>query len=440
MTTVSTEPAASGLPKCLESATGAEQQLDRISTRTTGQAQKEATATVEAIIERVRFEGDRALVALTEQFDGFRPEPLRVPAIELKQAWDNSPANLRDALDLAHRRIQDFHQRQKPRDLDVQGIHGERLGRRWRPVQAAGLYIPGGRASYPSTVLMNAVPARAAGVKKLVMVTPAGRNGQVNRTVLAAAHLAGVQEVYRIGGAQAVAALALGTETIPRVDVISGPGNLYVTLAKKLVYGQVGIDSLAGPSEILVIADGSANVAQVASDLLAQAEHDPLAAAILLTTSQSLANALPAELQAQLNKHPREAICRQSLGQWGLVVVCDNLETCARLSDRFAPEHLELLVERPRMLADRIQQAGAIFIGPWSPEAVGDYLAGPNHTLPTCGSARYSGALSVETFMRHTSMIEFSREALEATGGAVVELADSEGLHSHANSVKVRLD
>ena len=440
MTTLSTEPAASGLPRCLESAAGAEQQLDRISTRTTGQAQREATATVEAIIERVRHEGDRALIALTEQFDGFRPEPLRVPAVELQQAWESSPANLRDALELAHRRIQDFHQRQKPQDLDVQGVHGERLGRRWRPVQAAGLYVPGGRASYPSTVLMNAVPARAAGVEKVVMVTPAGRNGRVNRTVLAAAHLAGVQEVYRIGGAQAVAALALGTETIPRVDVISGPGNLYVTLAKKLVYGQVGIDSLAGPSEVLVIADGSASVAQVASDLLAQAEHDPLAAAILLTTSQSLADALPVELEAQLSRHPREAICRQSLGEWGLVVVCDNLETCARLSDRFAPEHLELLVERPRMLADRIQQAGAIFIGPWSPEAVGDYLAGPNHTLPTCGSARYSGALSVETFMRHTSMIEFSREALEATGGAVVELADSEGLHSHANSVKVRLD
>ena len=440
MTTLSTEPAASGLPRCLESAAGAEQQLDRISTRTTGQAQREATATVEAIIERVRHEGDHALMELTEQFDGFRPEPLRVPAVELQQAWESSPANLRDALELAHRRIQDFHQRQKPQDLDVQGVHGERLGRRWRPVQAAGLYVPGGRASYPSTVLMNAVPARAAGVEQVVMVTPAGRNGRVNRTVLAAAHLAGVQEVYRIGGAQAVAALALGTETIPRVDVISGPGNLYVTLAKKLVYGQVGIDSLAGPSEVLVIADGSASVAQVASDLLAQAEHDPLAAAILLTTSQSLADSLPAELEAQLSRHPRESICRQSLGQWGLVVVCDNLETCARLSDRFAPEHLELLVERPRMLADRIQQAGAIFIGPWSPEAVGDYLAGPNHTLPTCGSARYSGALSVETFMRHTSMIEFSREALEATGGAVVELADSEGLHSHANSVKVRLD
>ena len=439
MTTLSKEPATSGLPRCLDSAAGAEQQLDRISTRTTGQAQREATATVEAIIERVRTEGDRAVMALTEQFDRFIPDPLHVPAAEMQQAWENSPANLRDALELAHRRIQDFHQRQKPQDLDVQGVHGERLGRRWRPVQAAGLYVPGGRASYPSTVLMNAVPARVAGVDRLVMVTPAGPNGQVNRTVLAAAHLAGVQEVYRIGGAQAVAALALGTETIPRVDVISGPGNLYVTLAKKLVYGQVGIDSLAGPSEVLVIADASASVAQVASDLLAQAEHDPLAAAILLTTCRSLAEALPAELDSQLRDHPRAAICRQSLGQWGLVVVCDNLETCARLSDRFAPEHLELLVERPRMLADRIQQAGAIFIGPWSPEAVGDYLAGPNHTLPTCGSARYSGALSVETFMRHTSMIEFNREALEATGGAVVELADSEGLHSHANSVKVRL-
>lgn len=286
---------------------------------------------------------------------------------------------------------------------------------------------------------MNAVPARAAGVERLVMVTPAGTDGKVNRTVLAAAHLAGIREVYRIGGAQAIAALAFGTETIPKVDVISGPGNLYVTLAKKFVYGQVGIDSLAGPSEVLVIADASAEVKQVASDLLAQAEHDPFAAAILLTTSPSLTEALPAELEQQLQGHPREAICRDSLQNWGLLVLCDNLETCASLSDRFAPEHLELLVERPRMLADRIQQAGAIFIGHWSPEAVGDYLAGPNHTLPTCGAARYSGALSVETFMRHTSLIEFSQEALEATGGAVIELAGSEGLHSHANSVKVRL-
>ncbi|QNJ06985.1 histidinol dehydrogenase [Synechococcus sp. MEDNS5] len=423
----------------IDAISDAEQRLDQIATRTAGQSQRDAAKSVESILAQVRGDGDQALMELTQQFDGFVPDPLQVPSEELQRAWDTTPPDLRDALELAHRRIQDFHQRQRPLDLEVKGVHGERLGRRWRPVQAAGLYVPGGRASYPSTVLMNAVPARAAGVERLVMVTPAGSDGTVNRTVLAAAHLAGVREVYRIGGAQAIAALAFGTETIPKVDVISGPGNLYVTLAKKFVYGQVGIDSLAGPSEVLVIADASANVKQVAADLLAQAEHDPLAAAILLTTSSALAEALPAELEQQLQKNPREAICRQSLQQWGLVVVCDNLETCASLSDRFAPEHLELLVERPRMLADRIQQAGAIFIGPWSPEAVGDYLAGPNHTLPTCGAARYSGALSVETFMRHTSLIEFSREALEATGGAVIELAGSEGLHSHANSVKIRL-
>ena len=424
---------------CIDVRGGAELELDRIATRTAGQAQREAAKSVESFLDQVREDGDQALKALTKKFDGFAPDPLRVPPTELQSAWDETPPDLRDALELAHRRIQDFHQRQKPLDLDVKGVHGERLGRRWRPVQAAGLYVPGGRASYPSTVLMNAVPARAAGVERLVMVTPAGTDGKVNRTVLAAAHLAGIREVYRIGGAQAIAALAFGTETIPKVDVISGPGNLYVTLAKKFVYGQVGIDSLAGPSEVLVIADASAEVKQVASDLLAQAEHDPFAAAILLTTSPSLAEALPAELEQQLQGHPREAICRDSLQNWGLLVLCDNLETCASLSDRFAPEHLELLVERPRMLADRIQQAGAIFIGHWSPEAVGDYLAGPNHTLPTCGAARYSGALSVETFMRHTSLIEFSQEALEATGGAVIELAGSEGLHSHANSVKVRL-
>ena len=441
LTTTSSPPTSveASVIQTIDAISDAEQRLDQIATRTAGQSQRDAAKSVESILSRVRGDGDQALMELTQQFDGFVPDPLQVPSEELQRAWDTTPPDLRDALELAHRRIQDFHQRQRPLDLEVKGVHGERLGRRWRPVQAAGLYVPGGRASYPSTVLMNAVPARAAGVERLVMVTPAGSDGTVNRTVLAAAHLAGVREVYRIGGAQAIAALAFGTETIPKVDVISGPGNLYVTLAKKFVYGQVGIDSLAGPSEVLVIADASANVKQVAADLLAQAEHDPLAAAILLTTSSALAEALPAELEQQLQKNPREAICRQSLQQWGLVVVCDNLETCASLSDRFAPEHLELLVERPRMLADRIQQAGAIFIGPWSPEAVGDYLAGPNHTLPTCGAARYSGALSVETFMRHTSLIEFSREALEATGGAVMELAGSEGLHSHANSVKIRL-
>jgi histidinol dehydrogenase len=413
--------------------------LEAIAERTGSGQGGDAAQRVDGIINQVREQGDAALLELTERFDGVRPDPLRVPAAEIAAAWEATPSDLREALRLAHRRIVDFHQRQKPADLSVTGVHGERLGRRWRPVERAGLYVPGGRASYPSTVLMNAVPAKVAGVQRLVMVTPPGPDGRVNQTVLAAAHLAGVEEIYRVGGAQAIAALAYGTESIPRVDVITGPGNLYVTLAKKAVYGRVSIDSLAGPSEVLVIADHSANAEHVAADLLAQAEHDPLAAAILLTTSQELAAAVPAALEAQLVGHPRAAITRQALNDWGLIVVCDSLDQAAQLSDRFAPEHLELQVERPEPLADQIQHAGAIFLGAWTPEAVGDYLAGPNHTLPTSGTARFAGALCVETFLRHTSLIQFNRQALEATGSAVGTLADSEGLHSHAESVRRRL-
>ncbi|CAI8261810.1 MAG: Histidinol dehydrogenase [Prochlorococcus marinus str. MIT 9313] len=430
----------STLIHCVRDRQQAKLELERLANRSTGNSQKQAMATVEDILDTVRSQGDQALMTLTERFDGFRPEPLTVAPEELEDAWRKTPQKLQSALELAYRRIQDFHQHQRPNDLMVQGIHGEQLGRRWRPVQKAGIYIPGGRAAYPSTVLMNAVPAQVAGVEQLVMTSPAGRDGQINRTVLAAAHLAGIREVLRLGGAQAIAALAFGTETVPKVDVISGPGNLYVTLAKKAVYGQVGIDSLAGPSEVLVIADQSARVEQVAADLLAQSEHDPLAAAVLLTTEASLAEQLPSHLEAQLKGHPREQICRASLSNWGLVVICESLERCAQLSDHFAPEHLELLVEHPHAIADCIKNAGAIFIGPWTPEAVGDYLAGPNHTLPTCGTARFSGALSVETFLRHTSLIEFNRSALEATANAVRELASSEGLHSHAESVRIRFE
>ena len=417
----------------------AQTELKRLSSRTTQTQQGEARERVEAILTAVRDRGDAAIADFTERFDGFRPEPMAVSPEALEQAWTSLPTNLRDALELAHRRITDFHQRQRPADLAVTGPHGEQLGRRWRPVERAGLYVPGGRAAYPSTVLMNAVPARVAGVKDVVICSPAGRDGAVNPVVLAAAHLAGVKTVFRLGGAQAVAAMAYGSESVPKVDVISGPGNLYVTLAKQAVYGQVAIDSLAGPSEVLVIADHSAKLDQVAADLLAQAEHDPLAAAVLITTDPALADGINAAVAEQLADHPRQEICEAALRDWGLVVVCDDLESCARLSDSFAPEHLELLVERPEPLADRIQNAGAIFLGPWSPEAVGDYLAGPNHTLPTCGAARFSGALSVETFMRHTSLIGFNRAALEATGSAVQELATSEGLHSHAESVRRRL-
>jgi histidinol dehydrogenase len=417
----------------------AQTELKRLSSRTTQTQQGEARERVEAILAAVRDRGDAAIADYTERFDGFRPEPMAVSPEALEQAWTSLPTNLRDALELAHRRITDFHQRQRPADLAVTGPHGEQLGRRWRPVERAGLYVPGGRAAYPSTVLMNAVPARVAGVKDVVICSPAGRDGAVNPVVLAAAHLAGVKTVFRLGGAQAVAAMAFGSESVPKVDVISGPGNLYVTLAKQAVYGQVAIDSLAGPSEVLVIADHSAKPDQVAADLLAQAEHDPLAAAVLITTDPALADGINAAVVKQLADHPRQEICEAALRDWGLVVVCDDLESCARLSDSFAPEHLELLVERPEPLADRIENAGAIFLGPWSPEAVGDYLAGPNHTLPTCGAARFSGALSVETFMRHTSLIGFNRAALEATGSAVQELATSEGLHSHAESVRRRL-
>ena len=417
----------------------ARQELARVASRNVSSSQQQARSLVDGILEDVRQRGDAAVAEYTERFDRFRPVPIAVPKDDLGRAWQELPENLRDALDLAHRRIQEFHQRQRPQDIAVTGVHGEKLGRRWRPVERAGLYVPGGRAAYPSTVLMNAVPAKVAGVNDIVICSPAGPDGQVNPVVLAAAHLSGVRTVMRIGGAQAVAAMAYGTESVPKVDVISGPGNLYVTLAKQAVYGQVGIDSLAGPSEVLVIADQSAVPSQVAADLLAQAEHDPLAAAVLITTNAALAETIGDEIARQLEGHPRPEICEASLGNWGLVVVCDDLETCARLSDGFAPEHLELLVERPEPLADRIHHAGAIFLGPWSPEAVGDYLAGPNHTLPTCGAARFSGALSVETFMRHTSLIGFNKAALEATASAVQELAVSEGLHSHADSVRRRL-
>ncbi len=423
----------------LDDAEAAHRRLAAIAERTgAGRLTREEAAVAE-ILEAVRQGGDAALLDLSERFDGIRPDPLRIPEERLAQAWRDTSADLQRALDMAHERVLAFHRAQLPTDLAVEGPHGEQLGRRWRPVERAGLYVPGGRAAYPSTVLMNAVPAAVAGVERLVMVTPPGPGGEPSPIVLAAAHRAGVREVYRVGGAQAIAALAWGTESIPRVDVISGPGNLWVTLAKKAVYGRVGIDSLAGPSEVLVIADASARAEQVAADLMAQAEHDPLAAAILITTSEALAAAVPAAIEEQLRDHPRAAITRAALNDWGLIVVAHDLELAAALSDTFAPEHLELLVEDPEALAVRIRHAGAIFLGPWTPEAVGDYLAGPNHTLPTSGTARFAGALSVETFLRHTSLIRFNRAALDATAAAVISLAESEGLHSHAESVRRRL-
>ena len=412
--------------------------LEQISKRATGDEQEKAGKIVESILQGIKAEGDEALARYTEQFDGFKPCPINVSPEILEKAWEETPKKLQQALQLAHQRIKAFHESQIPTDLLIKGIHGEKLGRRWRPVQKAGIYIPGGRAAYPSTVLMNAIPAQVAGVENIFMVSPANSSGQINNVVLAAAHLVGLDKVFRIGGAQAIGALAYGTKTVEKVDVISGPGNIYVTLAKKSVYGKVGIDSLAGPSEVLIIADQTAQVEQVAADLLAQAEHDPLAASILLTTESRLAAALPQEITRQLRENPRAEICMTSLQNWGLIVICNDLESCIKLSNRFAPEHLELLIENPHSIVEKTHNAGAIFIGHWSPEAVGDYLAGPNHTLPTSGTARFSGALGVETFMKNTSLIEFTKTAFDETSDAVMELAKSEGLHSHGESIKIR--
>ena len=416
----------------------AQLELKIITDRTSGNVQDKAIKVVDDILKNVSERGDEALKEYTSRFDGFLAENFQVPSNLIMKAWEETPKELQESLLLAKKRIEKFHSLQVPKNITYTGPHGESLGRRWSPVEKAGIYIPGGRAAYPSTVLMNAIPAYVAGVNQIIMVSPANSQGDLNQTVLAAAHITGINKVFRIGGAQAIGALASGTQSIPKVDVITGPGNIYVTLAKKKVYGKVGIDSLAGPSEILIIADQSAKLEHVASDMLAQSEHDPLASAILITTNKKLAEQLPSEIERQLINHPRLEICQESISNWGLIVVCNNLETCAKLSNTFAPEHLELLVEDPEELSKSIKNAGAIFMGPWSPEAIGDYLGGPNHTLPTSGTARFAGALGVETFMKNTSIIDFSREAFNENKNAVVHLANSEGLHSHAESIRIR--
>ena len=416
----------------------AQLELKIITDRTSGNVQDKAIKVVEDILKNVSERGDEALKEYTSRFDGFLAENFQVPSNLIMKAWEETPKELQESLLLAKKRIEKFHSLQVPKNINYTGPHGESLGRRWSPVEKAGIYIPGGRAAYPSTVLMNAIPAYVAGVNQIIMVSPANSQGDLNQTVLAAAHITGINKVFRIGGAQAIGALASGTQSIPKVDVITGPGNIYVTLAKKKVYGKVGIDSLAGPSEILIIADQSAKLEHVASDMLAQSEHDPLASAILITTNKKLAEQLPSEIERQLINHPRLEICQESISNWGLIVICNNLETCAKLSNTFAPEHLELLVEDPEELSKSIKNAGAIFMGTWSPEAIGDYLGGPNHTLPTSGTARFAGALGVETFMKNTSIIDFSREAFDENKNAVVHLANSEGLHSHAESIRIR--
>jgi histidinol dehydrogenase len=422
--------------------TEAKTELERISRRTSDGGTLPQEAAVREIIQTVRRDGDRALLDYTEKFDRqtISVEQLQVSGSELDAAYQQVSKELLEAIALASRQIEAFHRQRIPKSWVHFGDDEVVLGKRYNPVDRAGLYIPGGRAAYPSTVLMNAIPAKVAKVPRIVMVTPPAEAGKINPAVLVAAQEAGITEIYRVGGAQAIAALAYGTQTLPKVDVITGPGNIYVTLAKKMVYGTVGIDSLAGPSEVLIIADRHAHPVHVAADLLAQAEHDPLAAAILLTPDEGLAQQVKLAVEEQLENHPRRILTEKAIAHYGLIVTVDSLETAAYYANLFAPEHLELEIADPWSLIDRIRHAGAIFLGNSTPEAVGDYLAGPNHTLPTSGAARYASALGVETFMKHSSLIQYSETALSKMSRAIQTLANAEGLHSHAESVRLRME
>ncbi|KAA0968963.1 histidinol dehydrogenase [Aureimonas fodinaquatilis] len=397
---------------------------------------------VRVILARVRSEGDDALIDLTRRFDSLEltPDTLRISPEEIAQATAGTDPETMSALRLAHERILRHHERQKPVDDLYTDSIGATLGGRWTPIRSVGLYVPGGAASYPSSVLMNAVPAKVAGVSRIAMVVPA-RAGELNPLVLAAAQLAGVEEIYRIGGAQAVAALAFGTRTIAPVSKIVGPGNAYVATAKRQVFGTVGIDMIAGPSEVLIIADQDNNPEWLAADLLAQAEHDAAAQSILITDSPPLAAAVEDALERQLRRLPRQETARASWEEFGAIILVDDLmQQAPELTNRIAPEHLEIATDQPEALFALINDAGAVFLGRHTPEAIGDYVGGSNHVLPTSRSARFSSGLSVLDFMKRTSILKLTPESLRALAPAAIELARVEGLDAHGRSVAVRLN
>ena len=402
--------------------------------------QEEVDQVVAAILAEVRERGDAAVLDYTERFDRLQltPRELRVSAEEIRTAEAACGAAELAALSEAAERITAFHRRQTPEDLDYRDAAGVRLGHRWRALASAGLYVPGGTAAYPSSVLMNALPAKVAGVERLVMVVPTP-DGQVVPLVLAAAAIAGVDEIYSIGGAQAVGALAYGTESIRPVDKIVGPGNAYVAAAKRQVFGTVGIDMIAGPSEILVVADGANDPRWIAADLLSQAEHDTAAQAILITDDRDFAAAVERAVEVHLQALPRSEIAGASWQAHGAIILVERLDEAPALVDRVAPEHLEIAAEAPESLADQVRHAGAIFLGRHTPEAVGDYVAGPNHVLPTARSARFSSGLSVLDFMKRSSLVGCTPEALAAIGPSAITLARAEGLDAHALSLTLRL-
>lgn len=404
----------------------------------------EQNRAVREIVADIKSEGDAALLRYTERFDGavLAPAQLRVTQEELEAAYGRVEESFVTAIRAAAANIRAFHARQKRNSwMDLQP-DGTILGQIIRPLKRVGVYVPGGKAAYPSSVLMNVIPAQIAGVPEIVMVTPPSTGGTegIDPYILVAAAEAGVNEIYRVGGAQAIAALAFGTESIVPVDKICGPGNIYVALAKREVYGAVDIDSIAGPSEIVVLADDTAEAAYVAADLLSQAEHDEMASAILVTPSQRLAEAVAAEVERQLQTLPREAIARASVENYGAIIVVESLEEGISVVNRLAPEHLEIVVADPMGLTGAIENAGAIFLGPYSSEPVGDYFAGPNHIIPTNGTARFSSPVDVDDFIKKSSLIYYSKEALLRDGAAIMELARREGLEGHARAIEIRLE
>lgn len=393
---------------------------------------------VQDIIARVKSGKDAELIALTEKFDGVVLSELGVSEQEIASAYEQVSSTLLQSLKMAKERIQRFHEQQVEKSWQIEPEEGVVLGQTIRPIAAVGIYVPGGKASYPSTVLMNALPAKIAGVKRIVLVTPPEVDGTINPAVLVAANLCGVDEIYKVGGAQAIAALAYGTETIASVYKITGPGNAYVACAKKLVFGDVSIDMIAGPSEVCIWADEQSNLSYIAADLLAQAEHDEDAMACCLVSDYAVAENLSKEVDSQLIHLERNAIATQSIEENGWIGVVTSDDEAIEIINELAPEHIEILTASPESRVDDIENAGAIFLGPYSPEALGDYMAGPNHTLPTSGTAKFSSPLGVYDFLKRTSIIRYSQQALTNVSDAIIEIAETEGLSGHAQSIQMR--
>lgn len=398
-----------------------------------------AAQIVDRIVGEVRRDGDAAVIKYTKLIDRteFTPEEFLVTEAEYEAAYEEADPEVVASLKKAAENVRQYHQEQKPNSWMTYRDHGSILGQSVIPLDRVGIYVPGGTAAYPSSVIMNAMPAVVAGVREIIMMVPP-KNGKINPYVLVAAKEAGVSKIFKIGGAQAIAAMAFGTETIPRVDKITGPGNIFVTLAKKAVYGHCDIDMLAGPSEILIVADKTADPAYTAADMLSQAEHDMLASSIVITDSAELAGKVAEEAEKQLKKLPREEITRASLDRNGLIIVTEDIMQAVELANVSAPEHMEILTEQPFQLLPYVRHAGAVFLGAYSPEPLGDYFAGPNHVLPTGGTARYYSVLNVETFMKRTSIISYTQAQLDAVSDDVIRLAEAEGLQAHANAVKLR--